>query len=308
MLHLRNKSCVVIFILSTASALANIEITLTNDFIEKYKDRVTIDTSFTVDKALAHPHAAKDDAELHIAGRAPEVKLPMVAEIMNAASQQDAMDVIHHAEGTSSAVPMTGVWRIWCEHGGESVQVQGRSVPKLNTTNPAHVFEVHPIVSLAGKSLLDSIHLIEGYDPKEAERAFKTYEGVSCHMSLKSKQTTVTTTMAGDNFVEFVLKPTESPHKLVDGTALLAAAYDLHGDLLVNERRMVFIKGSPPETALKALSPGQAMHVLGMPRLSLKLLSYRRQHHSEFEHMLDWGLPYEIVVLAVYPGQAPDID
>jgi hypothetical protein len=67
--------------------LANIEITLKNDFIEQYKDKATISVSFVVDKAHKRPNPPKKDGDLHAAGRADEVGLPMVAEIMNAASQ-----------------------------------------------------------------------------------------------------------------------------------------------------------------------------------------------------------------------------
>jgi hypothetical protein len=218
------------------------------------------------------------------------------------------MDTIHNAESSNDAVRTNGVWRLWCEHGGESIQMQGKKVPKLTSTNPAHVFEIHPIISLNDVSILDSIHLIEGYEPKEAEKAFGVYEGLQCHIGLGSGQTTLTTVMAGYNFVEFVLKPVESPHQLMDGTALLADVYNLQGDLLVHKRRMVFIKGSPAETAVRSLQSDQTLHVLGTPRISLKLLSYRREHHAEYERMLDWGLPYEIVILDIYPGASPQVE
>ena len=51
---------------------------------------------------------------------------------------------------------------------------------------------------------------------------------------------------------------------------------------------------------MNSLKPGEGMHVLGVPRISLKLLSYRITHHTENEQMLDWGLPYEIVIVGYY--------
>jgi hypothetical protein len=102
-----------------------------------------------------------------------------------------------------------------------------------------------------------------------------------------------------------VLKPIEAPHPLVDGTGVLADVFTLNGELKVHRRRMVFIKDSPAEKALNALQPGQTMHVLGMPRISLKLLSFRRQHHTENERMLNWGLPYEMVILGIFPNSPP---
>jgi hypothetical protein len=88
---------------------------------------------------------------------------------------------------------------------------------------------------------------------------------------------------------------------------VLAAVYDLNGHLLVHKRRMVFVKDSPEETAMKSLKPGEGMHVLGVPRISLKLLSYRIGHHSENEEMLDWSLPYEVVIVGFY-GKVPASD
>ena len=46
--------------------------TLKNSFINDFKDRVTIDAKYTVDKAHAHPNAPAKDGDMHIAGRAPE--------------------------------------------------------------------------------------------------------------------------------------------------------------------------------------------------------------------------------------------
>lgn len=317
MIFSRRLAAALFLLLSVgcSSLFANIEITLNNEFIEKYKDRATIDVNFIIDKALGSPHEIKNDGkdgELHIAGWADAVKLPIVAEIMNAASQQPAMDTIHNAEGTNQSVPLNGVWRLWCEHGGEDAQVQGQE-PKpprpFTTSNPKHVFEIHPIVSLNNVSILDSIHVMEGYEAYDAEHAFKdVYEKIQCHLTVTSKkQTTITTVMAGDNFAEFVLKPIEAPHQLVDGTGVLADVLTVDGELLVRRRRMVFIKDSPAEKALTALQPGQTMHVLGMPRISLKLVSWRRQHHTENERMLNWGLPYEMVILGIYPN-SPTVD
>src|SRR5438067_2867868 len=70
--------------LNRPSPQGGIHITLRNAFITEYKNRATIDTTYTVDKAHPHPNPASKDGDLHIAGRAPEAGLPIVAEIMNA--------------------------------------------------------------------------------------------------------------------------------------------------------------------------------------------------------------------------------
>lgn len=289
------------------SAYANIEITLKNDFIEQNKDKATISVSFTVDKAHVKPNPGTKDGDLHVAGRAPEVGLAIVAEIMNAGSQKAAVKAIHDAEGTGTAIPLVGVWRIWCEHGGDEQQNQENPpTDAFDTTNPPHVFEIHPITRLNDTSIIGSLHPIEGYKPKEAEAAFLKYESLKSHITVGPTTTSLTTNMAGFNYVEFVLVPLakDTPDDLTDGTAIFASARTLTGDILVHKRRMIFVKDSPEEKALKKLKPKDGMHVLGIPRISLKLLSFRAAHHSENEQMLDWGLPYEIAVVGFY-GTVP---
>jgi hypothetical protein len=296
----------LLFGLVANSLFANIEITLKNDFIEKYKDQATISASFIVDKAHPHPNAAKNDGDLHAAGRADEVGLPIVAEIMNAASQKPAVDAIHKAEGSGNPIPLIGVWRLWCEHGGDSQQVQGQPLQPFTTTNPPHVFEIHPITQFNTTSIIGALHPIQGYKPKDAETAFLKYESLKSHIKPGPNTTTLVTTMAGYNYVEFVAVPlpNETPDTFGDGSGVLASAHTLDGSLLVHKRRMVFVKDSPEEKAFKSLKAGEGMHVLGVPRISLKLLSYRLAHHSENEEMLDWALPYELVIVGYY-GKVP---
>ncbi|MBI1746789.1 MAG: hypothetical protein HYR55_09400 [Acidobacteria bacterium] len=114
-------------------AHAEIQIILKNSFIEQFKNRATIEASYTVVKAHAHPNPPSKDGDMHIAGTAPEVGLPMVAEIMNAAKQSAAVERIHQVEGTGQAIRLSGVWRLWCEHGGDSRQEQGGKFPAIVT-------------------------------------------------------------------------------------------------------------------------------------------------------------------------------
>lgn len=293
--------------LLTSAVYANIEITLKNDFIEQNQDKATISVSFTVDKAHKRANPAAKDGDLHVAGRAPEVGLAIVAEIMNAGSQNPAVKAIHDAEGTENAIPLTGVWRIWCEHGGDEHQDQEKPpTDAFTTTNPPHVFEIHPITTLNDNSIIGSLKPIVGYKPKDAEAAFLKYESLKSHITVGTTTTSITTTMAGFNYVEFVLVPLpkDTPDALADGTAIFASARTLDGDILVHKRRMIFVKDSPEEKALKKLKDGDGMHVLGIPRISLKLLSFRAAHHGENEQMLDWGLPYEIAIVGFY-GNVP---
>jgi hypothetical protein len=71
-------------LLSAAPLYSQLELTLKNSFIKDFSNRATIKATFTVDKAHPRPNTPKKDADLHIAGRAPEIGLATVAEIMNA--------------------------------------------------------------------------------------------------------------------------------------------------------------------------------------------------------------------------------
>src|SRR5579862_9191509 len=95
-----------------------IKIEIDKSFIEQYKNRVTIRTVFTVDKAMGGPLPGALDGDLHFAGRAPQVALPLVAEIANASDQKAGAELVHRAEGTGKPLRISGVWRVWPEHAG----------------------------------------------------------------------------------------------------------------------------------------------------------------------------------------------
>lgn len=283
---------------------AQVEITLENKFIDLYKDRVTIEAQYTVDKAHVRPNPPSKDGDLHIAGRCPEAQLPVVAEIMNAAAEKSAVGEIHQVESTGRAVAMTGVWRLWCEHAGNYEQVQGKALDAFTTTNPAHVFEIHPVTKLEDEALLDSLHPIRGFIPKRAQDAFTRYEGMQCKIIPDPGGTTTTlvTKGLGYNYVEFLLEVPSKIQEVTDGCFLRTAAMDLTGEVLVQDLRMAFVKGSKPEAELRRRKAGDTMHVLGIPRIDLALVAWRADHAKDRPYVLDWGLPYEIVIVGVYPA------
>jgi len=55
---------VTLFLLYSISLFSQVEVTLTKQFINKYADRVTIDTHFRVDVS-SRIHPAKDDGDIH---------------------------------------------------------------------------------------------------------------------------------------------------------------------------------------------------------------------------------------------------
>jgi hypothetical protein len=209
-----------VLLLIPTLAAAEIHITLTNAFIDKYKDRVTIDATYTVDRAHKRPNPPSQDGDLHpsqdgdlhVAGRAPEIGLASVAEIMNAASVPTAVTAAQDAEG-GSPIPVSGVWRIWTEHGGDQDHVQGRPLSPADTTNPDHVFQIHPITMIKGEAVLSTLVPIDGYTAKDAHDAFVRYENMRSTITVSNtkKTTTIATTMAGYNYVRFVLELLDSP-------------------------------------------------------------------------------------------------
>ena len=42
------------------------------------------------------------------------------------------------------------------------------------------------------------------------------------------------------------------------------------------------------------------MHVLGIPRIDLALVSYRTRVADTRPEVLEWNLPYELIVVGVY--------
>jgi len=281
-------------------ASASIEITLKNSFIEEYKNRATVEAHFVVDKAHEKPNAPSKDGDLHVAGRADEVQLPIVAEIMNAKFEKDAQALIHGAEGTGTPIRVTGAWRLWTEHGGDSTQTQGKPLDPFTTTNPDHVFEIHPVTRVGDEGVEDSFKPIRGYKYKDAFDAFQRYENVRSEIGCGTTSSTITTGMAGYNYVDFVMELAEDPtHEVADGLTVFASVLDRDGDLLVRNRRMVFAKGTPPEQKVRTMKAGNRLRVLGIPRISLTLVSWRCENAASRPEVLHWNLPYEIIVVAV---------
>lgn len=290
-------------VLSAAIAQAQVEITLKNSFIAEFNNRATITATFTVDKAHAQANTPKKDADLHVAGRAPEIGLATVAEVMNAKSEQEAMDAIHAVEGTSTPVQLTGAWRLWAEHGGGVPHVQGKKLTKFKTTNPDHVFEIHPVTRVddidTGDHLDITGHPIEGFRFKDAANAFQSYENIRCKIKPGASTTKLTTGMAGFNYVEFLIELLDDPIDLVDGKKVFASVLDLDGEMLVRKRRMIFVKDTPPEEAVRDLHAGDQLHVVGVPRINLAILSWRLANANARPEVLDWNVPYEMIIVGV---------
>lgn len=80
----------------------------------------------------------------------------------------------------------------------------------------------------------------------------------------------------------------------------MAAVQDLDGELLVRNRRMVFTPDTPPLKAVMGKTKCGRLHVLGIPRINLSLVSWRTRNRTTRPEVMRWNLPYEMIIAAVY--------
>lgn len=285
-------------------ARADTLIRLKNSFIDQFKDRATITADCFVDAAHGKPKkpsASKpsNDGDIHVATRCASIGLSSVSEVLNAADVPEIVESIGALVGQNQSASLTGVWRIWPEHGGDIEHIQGQAIPVAANTNPDHVFEIHPLTDFGGTDLRPTFHGIPDFTYKLASDTFERYEKTPSHITRGASMTTIETRMVGFNYVEFIARPLfdgfNRPRE--DGQTVMASILDLNGDLLAARRRLVFVAGTEPFRKFQELQDGQCMHVLGMPRLNLKLVWWRTTQGPASSR--NWSLPYEMVVLGV---------
>ncbi len=272
-----------------------IKVVLNNSFIEKYKNRASMAIDMTVDEANKAPKPAFTDGDFHIAGRSPEVGLPVVAEITNSAHEAKAIRLVHKLEKKNITVPVAGVWRIWFEHPGGADETQGAALKMLRTENPDHVFEIHPVTSFGQIDTRDSMHPVKNYMPGSAGLAFKTYRDLKIKIIPGKKTTTIMAHRAPFNDVEFVME-IKRKETAPDGRFMISDALNLKGNLLASNIRMVFMKGTPPEQIARELKPGARLHVFAIPRINFDALCEMAKTPGPEER----ALPYEMIIIGVY--------
>ncbi|HEY6139746.1 MAG TPA: hypothetical protein VI670_18435 [Thermoanaerobaculia bacterium] len=303
---MKNVSRFLVLFAFAVTADAQVVIKLDNSFINDFANRATITANYMVVHAHPRPNPGSKDGDLHVAGTAKEIGLAAVAEIMNAKDEKPAMDAIHAVEGKGETIEVTGAWRLWAEHAGGTDQIQTDDtagiIKHIRNTNPDHVFQIHPITSVNAIDVRKGFHPTAGFKPKDAEQAFTQYENLRCRIMPGSDQTTIMTNMAGFNYVKFRMDLVEDPTPFAagDGTFAYASVSTLDDELLIRRRRMIFLAGTPPEKAVKKMKTGDHMIVLGIPRIDLALVKFRRDNAANRPEVLDWNLPYEIVVVGVF--------
>jgi hypothetical protein len=290
------------FLAFVSFSQAEIEIHLKKSFIEAYKLRATIEIDdFFIDKAHERPNPPSKDGDLHIAGRSSTIGLPVVAEIMNAKYFQKGVDFVHKHEGSNVPVKMTGIWRIWCEHAGEDKQIQGKKVEKIATTNPKHVFEIHPVTKLGDMNLGDSLVPIDGYTYKVCQDSFLRFENTPCRIIPNGDSVIIETRGVGYNYVEFKiqLRDDEKIEESDDGYFVICKVLDLDDEIVSQKTRIVFAKNTKPASYVDDLKNKKTLRVVGITRMNLSLISWRLKESNNNPRVLDWNLPLEMVIVAV---------
>lgn len=296
-------------LMSPSICRADLTVALSKSFVNKYKDKATIPTTFEIDKHHNSPNpigSGSDDGDIHIAGRDNVVKLPMVAEIINGAKEPTALSFLLQS-AAGEKVPLIGVWRLWFEHPGSEDQIQGNAVALPKNTNPDHIFEFHPVVKFGNIDVLNSFDAIKN-DQDEfrgypAEKAFDAYEKRPGTITRSKTAIMITSNKAGYNYAEFQMRLTGSPKDVGDGYMVMATVYNAKAktsdDAVVEEsRRMVFVKGSKPADAVKDLKKGAKLHVLGIPRVNLNMV-YAIASGLQGDEEYSESLPYEMIIVAV---------
>jgi hypothetical protein len=289
----------VAFLFSLTCAQAE-TLVLSVQFVDQVKDKATINVNLEVDVHPQTPHSISkggNDGDIHMAGRADEVQLPMVAEIVNARQEADALGLLKKTS-KATVLPVKGVWRIWFEHLGEEDQVQGTEVDVPDTSNPAHLFEIHPITEFDNDSVLTSFEEIPGYTAYPAHIAFPFYEKVPATISAANGSVSITSGEGKYNYAEFVIEKAGAVQSDgADGLFVLARVYDSEDQeepVTSDVRRMVFVKDTPPAEQIQAMQTGDRLHVLGIPRVNLSEVAAMATSNPTTT-----TLPYEMIIVAV---------
>ena len=272
-------AAIVALCLLWGTSLLAADVLLFTSWIEAHKNRVTVTATMTIDKTHNHPNSVgqgSNDGDLHFAGRAEAIGLPLVAEIVNArlADGDAGVDAVKAAQQSGDPVEIGGVWRLWFEHPGAEAQTQGETVPVPEHTNPDHVFEIHPVLSVGDLALATTFVPIPDYVPHAADKAFKHYEARVFTVTVGDPLTSLNSKKALYTYAVFFIELAGEPEQTTDeGWMVLATVEDADGEgLVANARRMVFAPGTRPAEIIAEASEGDRFQVLGIPRVNLERL------------------------------------
>ena len=301
----RMGAALLIALLAAPMGARGGSVVLKKAWVEKYKNRATIEVKLTIDKSHKYPNSIKDDGDdgdLHMAGRAPLAGLPMVAEIMNAKGQPAALNLVKVKKGKEEGVRLVGAWRLWFEHPPNEEQEQFTTVLPPEDSNPPHVFEIHPISVIESHNIQGSFARIPGFRAYDAQTAFPYFENKKVIVQTTDSGVRLISTKAQYNYVEFRIELTQKPVKRADGYMVLAIVKDAEGNPAApGPRRMVFVAGTEPADKVKTLEKGGKMRVLGIPRINL--FEIAKIAKTAGPHGIERNLPYEMIIVGHFPEE-----
>jgi len=280
---------------------AQTQLVLNKSWAKNVQNLVSITINMEVDHTLAHPHPAgkccAEDGDIHFSGRSNDVGLPMVAEIMNAATEPRALQDIK-AAANGKTVSVAGVWRLWFEHAGEN-EVQGQNVPVPTDTNPSHVFEIHPVSTFGSDSVASSFSPVANLIPYAGSEAFPKYQNQLATLQSTTTSITISSKDIGYNYTHFVMELAGAPVKSDDG-GFLAMANIMENDedpILDTPIRVVFASGTPPAQTIASEKAGAQFHVMGIPRINLNQVLAILDKKGPGPIRVN--LPYEMIIVAI---------
>lgn len=303
-------------------AAATYEVQLKKAWVEAFKDRTTIEADMVVHHSHKNPNKiskSPEDGDLHFSGESDHVGLPFVAEIVNAATEKDAVKFVKTTAkaneddpDNATAIRITGAWRLWFEHPSKS-QVQGAdNAFHPDHTNPDHSFEIHP-VSFVGSDaqsfdILNSIVPVQDFttnkfmEAYDAQTAFPYFEGVTISLKASSSAIAIRCQKLRYNYVEFDVELTKKPKKVSDGYIALGRVMSDNAEEdadLPGQLRLIFVAGTVGANTMKTAKAGDSFRLLGIPRLNLNAISFLVGQHGTAQ--FDAKLPYEMIIVGIYP-------
>jgi hypothetical protein len=276
-----------------------VKLVLRKDFIEKYKNRVLLETpQFSFKASGGGPNG--NDGDIHASGTSSDIGFATVVEIMNAKNSLAGQQAFKSSV-SQPPVPITGVWRLWAEHGTGTFQQN--SVSSFSNPNPNHAFELHPVTRVKGVNTASTIDFLLKSDAmKSTGPAFNDYLNYPYEVVDNGATVSVNTSSHGFNHVKFKAKLLSTAINADDsGKFVFAEVQDNTGKVLLPKVRLALVPGSSAFLILANASAGSTFSVVGIPRISLRLISLQLSGTPDADEMAGRSgkLPFELVIVGV---------
>ena len=286
---------ITLLILLLSSTDAQI-IKLEKSLIDEIKNKITLHENYQL-LSIGKVKPAKEDGDLHTAGKIERIGLPIVAELMNSKFQKNVIQYLKRklTDTLNNYLKLSGAWRIWKEHSLKNSQIQFRNF-RIWDSNPPHVFEIHPITKIDTFDLLKSVIDIKGYDYRSIKNFVDSVRIISLEISSSGKFIILKPSKIENwaaNHLEFFFK-IKNVNRIADGTTLVGDIYNCVNTRkkLASNIRIHFIKNTDADIKLEKNKVGDMIHVAGISRLDLTKIDTKIKKKKVIP------LPYEFIIIA----------